>query len=89
MVGEMGFSGWLDLPLEKLAYLKPDLIITGFYDHRSTGVDNWTFARHDFLAKILDTLPRYDLPGSVLSCNGLFTVEAAEMLQKMREDRHE
>ena len=69
---ELGLKGWGDLPLEYLAFKKPDLIITGFYDHKSKKVDNWPFARHGFLVELLKTTPTINLPGSLLSCNGLF-----------------
>jgi iron complex transport system substrate-binding protein len=77
---ELGVHGWSDLPLEQLAYKQPDIIITGFYDHASTKVDNWTFARHAYLLEMLQETPTITLPGLLLSCNGLFLAEAVESI---------
>lgn len=79
-LADLGYKGWVPLPLEQLVSKTPDLVISGFYDVQSAVNFNWGVARHDFLKDKMDATVRIDVPGSILSCSGLFAVQTAYVI---------
>ncbi|WND03982.1 ABC transporter substrate-binding protein [Temperatibacter marinus] len=80
-MSQLGYTGWQPIPLERMVEKAPDIMITGFYDVASAVNFNWGIARHDFFEKKLNAVTRIDIPGSYLSCSGLFAIPAAKYLR--------
>lgn len=78
---ELGLKGWQPLPLEALVQNPPDLIIGSFFNQKNIHVSNWSLSRHDRISQMIDTIPTIMVPGRYLSCNGIFSVDAAEFIQ--------
>ena len=78
----IGYTGWVNLPLENLIMDPPDAFITSFFDRDAVTQSRWSLSRHDFLFKMMDTIPTINLPSTHMSCNGLFHVDAAELIRK-------
>ena len=77
--------GWRALPLEALAYEKPDLVATAFYEEGAHALDRANPAAHDFARALLRETPRVDLKGAWTACPGWFVVDAVEALAAARE----
>jgi len=75
-------TGWQSLPLEDIILDPPDIFIASFFDSNLERQSGWSMARHKRLEKILADIPTIFLPGRLLSCNGLFLVDAAEYIQE-------
>lgn len=72
--------GWNPLPLERLAYERPDLIAAAFFESQTNHVDNWSAARHPVARAQLRELPVVPLEGSWTSCGAWFLLDAVEAL---------
>ena len=81
-----GRPGWKPLPLERLAYEKPDLIAASFFEGGTNHVDNWSAARHPVAQAQLRDLPVVPLEGAWTACGGWFLVDAVEALAAAAED---
>lgn len=73
-------SGWHDLPLERLAYERPDLVAAAYFDVQPEYLHGWTAARHPIAKRELAETERVELEGAWLGCGGWFLVEAVEAL---------
>jgi iron complex transport system substrate-binding protein len=76
-----GLNGWLSLPVENLVMDPPDIFITGYFEEGAVTQSSWSLARHDYLFKMMKTIPTINIPSSYMSCNGLFIVDAAERIR--------
>lgn len=72
--------GWNPLPLERLAYERPDMIAAAFFESATNHIDNWSAARHPVAQAQLRELPVVALEGSWTSCGGWFLLDAVEAL---------
>lgn len=70
--------GWNPIPLERLAYERPDLLAAGFFE--SKPVDPWSAARHPVARAQIEELPVVPIEGAWTSCGGWFLVDAVEAL---------
>lgn len=77
--------GWNPLPLERLAYERPDLIAAAFFESQTNHVDNWSAARHPVARAQLLELPVVPLEGAWTSCGGWFLIDAVEALAEGKE----
>ena len=77
--------GWNPLPLERLAYERPDLIAAAFFESQTNHVDNWSAARHPVAQAQLLELPVVPLEGAWTSCGGWFLIDAVEALAEGKE----
>ena len=77
---------WNPLPLERLAYERPDLIAAAFFESKTNHVDNWSAARHPVARAQLRELPVVALEGSWTSCGGWFLLDAVEALATAGEN---
>ncbi|MCK5425190.1 MAG: ABC transporter substrate-binding protein [Emcibacter sp.] len=80
MSEEQGLIGWQPLPLEALVQNPPDIIIGSFFNEKNIHVSNWSLTRHGRIRQMIDTIPTIMVPGRYLSCNGIFSVDAAEYI---------
>ena len=85
LADEAGISGWVPLPLEKLALGPPDFIVTSFFGDRDVHVSHWSSGRHGIYKKLLGDLPVISVPSRYLSCSGAFAVDAAELIRSKAE----
>ena len=72
--------GWHPLPLERLAYEKPDLIATAFFDSRTDHPALWSAMKHPIAKQQVQDLPTVNLQGAWTSCGGWFLLDAIEAL---------
>lgn len=79
---ELGLAGWQAFPLEALVHNPPDIIVGSFFDLDALPMANWSLARHGRIKKMMEKIPTIMVPGRYLSCNGIFTLEAAEYIRK-------
>ncbi len=77
-----GFNGWVNLPLENLITDPPDGFIISFFERNAVTQSRWSLGRHDLLSDMMNDIPTINLPSSHMSCNGLFLVDAAELIRK-------
>ncbi|MFK4003507.1 ABC transporter substrate-binding protein [Qipengyuania sp. NPDC077563] len=77
--------GWNPLPLERLAYEKPDMVAASFFESETNHVDNWSAARHPVARAQLRELPVVPLEGAWTACGGWFVLDAVEALANAAE----
>lgn len=77
-------AGWRSLPLEQLAYRKPDLLLSAFYETRGTHSSWWSVTRHPMLRRYRSDIPVVDLDGAWLTCGGWFMLDAIETMAAAR-----
>lgn len=75
-------KGWNPLPLERLAYERPDLIVAAFFKSKTNHVDSWSAARHPVAQAQLRELPVSSIEGAWTSCGGWFLIEAVEAMSQ-------
>lgn len=76
----MDQPGWHSLPLERLAYEGPDIVVAAYFDPKGNYRNVWTPSRHPIARRELTNKPRVDLQGAWLSCGGWFILDAVEAL---------
>ena len=77
-------SGWHSLPLERLAYEKPDAVIAAFFDSQSTQTGQWSAMRHPIARAQMKEQPTRQIAGALMSRSGWWMVDAAERLASAR-----
>jgi iron complex transport system substrate-binding protein len=75
-------SGWHSLPLERLAYERPDAVIAAFFDSQSLQTGQWSAMRHPIALAQINGQSTHQIAGALMSCSGWWMVEAAEKLAK-------
>ena len=81
-----GYNGWFPIPMELLVINPPKLIVTSFYDSKSSAQNHWGIARHSYIRDMINDTSSIDVPGSMMACSGLFIVDAAEHLRKQMDE---
>ena len=72
--------GWQPIPLERLAYESPDLVVASFFDTRSNHPDAWSPMRHPVARTQLAGRSVVALSGAWTACAGWFLLDAVEAL---------
>lgn len=72
--------GWHPIPLERLAYERPELVVGAFFQSQSTGINNWSAIRHPVAQAQLEERPVATLDGAWTACGGWFLIEAVEAM---------
>lgn len=80
-------AGWWPLPLERLAYEKPDLVVAGFFDGQISNPNQWSAMRHPIAKRQLSERPSVFINGAWLACGGWFIVDAIAALAAAPEAR--
>ena len=75
--------GWHPLPLERLAYEKPDRVAMAWFGRRDYNPDRWSAARHP-LMRTASAHPVIGLEGAWTACGGWFVLDAAEAMARAR-----
>jgi iron complex transport system substrate-binding protein len=73
-------AGWQPIPLERLAYERPELVVAAFFESQSNEIHNWGATRHPVAQTQLRELPVAEVDGAWTSCGGWFLVEAVEAM---------
>lgn len=73
---------WQPLSLELMLVSPPDLIISSFFDQDDVHISHWSLTRHPEIDKMIKNIPTITVPGDILSCSGLFSIEAAEYIRE-------
>lgn len=76
--------GWHMLPLEKLVYAEPDLVVASFFDGATELTAYWSATRHPVARRQLEDRASVVLPGAQTSCGAWFVVDAVERLAAVR-----
>ncbi|MEM1409308.1 MAG: ABC transporter substrate-binding protein [Pseudomonadota bacterium] len=72
--------GWRTLPLERLAYERPDLIAASFFETLTNHPDAWSPSKHPVAKAQLSGTNVAALDGAWTACGGWFLLEAVEAL---------
>lgn len=72
--------GWRALPLERLAYRRPELVAHASFGQGTTHIDAWSAARHPIARAQLAERPVVALDGAWTACGGWFLLDAVEAL---------
>ncbi len=72
--------GWRPLPLERLAYERPDRIAVGDFETDGRIPGSWSAIRHPVAQAALGELPVSVIPGAWTACGGWFLLDAVEAL---------
>jgi len=72
--------GWRQIPLEALAYRKPDILITAFYEGDRNDTNSWSASNHPMISSQFSKLSRVDLDGATTSCGAWFLLDAIEAM---------
>ncbi|QHL91869.1 ABC transporter substrate-binding protein [Sphingomonas changnyeongensis] len=81
----MDAPGWRPLPLERLAYQRPDLVAAAFFGTETDHRDGWSAARHPVARAQLRERPVVNLDGASTACGGWFVLDAVEALARGAE----
>lgn len=72
--------GWQSLPLERLAYERPELVAAAYFDTRTNHPSSWSASRHPVAKRELSQTDQVKLEGAWLACGGWYILEAVEAL---------
>ena len=72
--------GWHTIPLERLAYDEPDLVVASFFDGSAELTAWWSAMRHPVARRQLEDRPSLLLPGAWTACGAWFVLDAVEAL---------
>lgn len=73
-------AGWHPIPLERLAYERPELVVAAFFQNEHSAIHNWSATRHPVSQAQLNELPVAAIDGAWTSCGGWFLIEAVEAM---------
>ncbi|MEM7493647.1 MAG: ABC transporter substrate-binding protein [Pseudomonadota bacterium] len=72
--------GWRSLPLERLAYEQPDLVVAAFFETLTNHPNAWSAAKHPVAREQLDGPAVVPLQGAWTACGGWFIMDAIEAI---------
>lgn len=72
--------GWHSIPLERLAYERPDVVAAAFFEAPAKRQHGWSAARHPVASRELREADLVRLDSAWLACGGWFVIEAVEAL---------
>jgi iron complex transport system substrate-binding protein len=73
-------SGWRSIPLERLAYESPDIVVAAFFNSQFNHPGMWSAMRHPVARRQMIDKPTVMLEGAWTSCGGWFLVDAVEAI---------
>lgn len=76
----METPGWHSLPLERLAYDRPDMVAAAFFNTHNNHRVGWSSARHPIAKRELAGANAVALDGAWTACGAWFALEAVEAL---------
>ena len=79
--------GWRSIPLERLAYEQPDMVVAAFFDTKTNHPDAWSAMAHPIARAQLHDRPSVSLNGAWTACGGWFLMDAIEALARRQTTR--
>ena len=73
-------SGWRSLPLERLAYEQPDLVVAAFFETSANRIHAWSASKHPVARTQLGNSEVIPVQGAWTACGGWFILDAIERL---------
>lgn len=73
-------NGWRSLPLERLAYTYPDIVVTSFFEFLQQESQSWSSVRHPIIENLVQERKQIALHSSWVSCGGWFIIDAVKAL---------
>ena len=86
LLADQGVRGWSSFVIEQFIQLKPDVLITSFFDSRAGQQMSWRFAGHPAMREAMEGVPVVDIPSRYLSCPAWFAVEGAALIRHKIEE---
>ena len=74
--------GWWPIPLERLAYEKPDLLAVAFHESLADHPHAWSAIRHPVARALLDRETVIPIEGAWTACGAWFLMDAVESLAR-------
>ena len=75
--------GWRPIPLERLVYEQPDLIVPAFFDSLTDHPEAWSPMRHPVArTRLQSDIPLIPIEGAWTACGAWFLVDAVEALAR-------
>lgn len=74
--------GWWPIPLERLAYEKPDLLAVAFHESLADHPHAWSAIRHPVARALLDHETVIPIEGAWTACGAWFLMDAVESLAR-------
>ena len=74
--------GWWPIPLERLAYEQPDLVVPAFFENRTNHLHAWSPMRHPVARAQLDGGAVVPIEGAWTACGAWFLMDAVEALAR-------
>ncbi len=74
--------GWRPLPLERLAYERPDVIAAAAFGGGGGALDAWSAGRHPVLLRAMAETPTVPIDGAWTACGGWFVLDAVEAIAR-------
>lgn len=81
-----GLSHWPPLSAEAVIAEPPDFVVAGFFSSNAERVNHWSAARHPALMRLLRRTPGVSPSADLLSCPGLQSVAAAEVIRDAADE---
>jgi len=78
--------GWSPIPLERLAYERPELVVAAFFESQRNDINNWSAIRHPVAEAQMRELPVASLDGAWTACGGWFLIDAVEAMSQAARD---
>jgi len=73
-------AGWRSLPLERLAYESPDVVVAAFFDASQDHPGMWSAMRHPIARKQIGERPTASIQGAWTACGAWFLLDAIEAI---------
>ena len=73
-------AGWHPIPLERLAYERPELVVAAFFESETNDLRNWSATRHPVAEAQLEERRVAAIDGAWTACGGWFLIEAVETM---------
>ncbi|AFX99206.1 hypothetical protein A1OE_1027 [Candidatus Endolissoclinum faulkneri L2] len=82
MAVDLGYFGWRTISLEQIITNPPDIYIVSFFnDVQEVSHSYWSSAGNPYISRLIGKIRTVSIPSRFLSCNGMFSVKAAEYLR--------
>lgn len=89
LLAETGTKGWSSFDVETFIALKPDVLITSFFNSKVGFSEGWRFSEHPAVEAAMAGVRVIDVPAKYLSCPAWFAAEGAELIREKIKETNE
>ena len=75
-------DGWTTLPLESLAFARPDFLIGAFFGDAGKPAAIWSASRHPVAQRLMQNGASIEVDGAATACGGWFVADAVEAMSR-------